>query len=367
MYKMFGNRKAICCTAIAMCIGLSGCTAVNPDENMVVVDQEVSSIAYEFALVEKGNVTKTEKIPCTYRQTNEQEVAFAISGKYIDKVYVKEGDTVKKGDLLAELSSEELERNIEDLQYAIKRNELLLEHAEVDEAYDLSGLWVNFIYFSGGTSEDEKNLNKNLDAVKRNYRYKNEDYQDALALDKQKLADYQRDLKASRLYASMDGVVYKLKNRLERSTSQKDEVIMHIVNTSECIFETTSPEAVKSIKEGELLEMSIVYGDAAGTYEVRPWHMSEWNEKQYFEVVDGPDNTGIEVGTSGSMKIIIAEKQNVPCVPMDAVHSADGKSFVYMMDEDGMREVVWVETGLVGDNMVELISGIAEGDKVIRR
>ena len=52
-------------------------------------------------------------------------------------------------------------------------------------------------------------------------------------------------------------------------------------------------------------------------------------------------------------------------VPLKAVHLASGKSYVYVLGEGNMREVKWIETGLFGDETVEILSGLTEGEKVI--
>lgn len=366
LYKGLGKLFALGCTLSMLAVTLGACGEAVED-NVVIVDQSDSGIAYEFAMAEISDVIKTEKLTCTYRQTNEQEVCFTVSGKLIDKVYVKEGQNVTKGTLLAELSSEELERQIEDLEYSIKRNEILLSHIDTNENYDISGQWVNYLYYSAGNEEAEERLNNNIESIQRNYRYQREDCNDQLEADRKKLSLLQGDLKASRVYAETDGIVYKLKDDLEDSTSRKDEVIMRILDTSDCLFETKAPESAHLFHEGDIIQMSVISGSAAGQYELKPWHIEEWGETQLFEVIDGPENNGIDVGTSGSLVIESEKRSNVISVPKDAVHTADNKYFVYVLGSDNMREVRWVETGLMGNERVEIKSGLTEGEKVIRK
>jgi len=38
---------------------------------------------------------------------------------------------------------------------------------------------------------------------------------------------------------------------------------------------------------------------------------------------------------------------------------------VYFQDEEGMKNIKRVETGLVADGMVEIVSGLTDGDSVI--
>ena len=64
---------------------------------------------------------------------------------------------------------------------------------------------------------------------------------------------------------------------------------------------------------------------------------------------------------------ILKQRSQVLCVPAQAVHSADGRDYVYVLGEDQMREVKWIETGLYGDSTVEVLSGLTEGERVILR
>ena len=105
-------------------------------------------------------------------------------------------------------------------------------------------MWVNYLYYSGMTEGDKKNLDSRIESTQRSYRYQREDYGDALETDRKELEKLQGELKSSRVYAVTDGVVYKLKERLEGATSQKDEVVMTIVDTSECLFETEDRKSV---------------------------------------------------------------------------------------------------------------------------
>ena len=356
--------KYAACLLSACLAGLTGCGGQTQEESIVVYEPETEGTAYQFAVVDIGDVSKVEKVKATYSQMAEQEVSFSISGKLIEKVYVKEGDSVKKGDLLAELSGGDLDRQIETLEYQIERNSLLLGYADTNESYEISAAWVNYLYKGWGTDESVK---KSVETIQQNYRYLREDYNDAIELDQRKLDSLVREQKDSKVYASMNGVVYRLEENLEGKTSQRDETIMTIVDTEECLFETSVPKLAGYFHEGETVTMTLSSGKTAGEYVLMPTHMDKWGEEQYFSVFDGSYETGIEVGASGTIRIVTDCKEQVLRVPVSAINSADGEEYVYVLDQDGQRQVRWVKTGLHGDDMVEILSGLEEGEKVIRR
>ncbi len=363
-YGLRRGVRGVCACALSAVL-LSGCGQAAEDDAIVVIEHEEEAIAYSYGVAEKGEVVKTERISCTYKQLNEQEVSFSVSGKMIDQIYVKEGDTVTKGTLLADLSSESLEREISNLEYYIARNELQLEFIDVNESLDISKLWLPYVHAGYVPTES---LENSSEQIQKNYRYQREDSQDALLADREKLAALKAELAASRVYAQMDGIVYKLQDRLTGATSKQGEVIMTIIDTSECLFETSNPqmkEMISNYGEGETITMSVAYGSGAGSYELTPWNVEEWEEAQLFSVFTAPEGSEIEVGTTGTMYVVTGKETNVLCVPVGAVHYAGEKAFVYVLGADNMREMKWVETGLVGDSTVEIISGLAEGEKVI--
>lgn len=363
-HRVVKRMRAICAGVTAILL-LCSCGQAAEEDEIIIVDRDTSELAYDFAVAEIGDVVKTERIRCTYRQLHEQEVAFSLTGRLIDQVYVKEGDSVKKGDLLAELSSQSLERQIEDLKYRIARNELLLGYTNDDESYAISALWVNYLYFSGMSENDLKYLEDRRESIQQNYRYLREDYNDALEADRKELSKLQQELRASRVYAEIDGVIYDLKDRLEGSTSKADEVVMSILDTAECVFETTAPEAAGYFTEGVTVPMSLGVSTSGDQFELVPWNMDEWGENQWFSIFSGPDGFSLEVGASGNMQVVSDSRQNVLRVPTDAVYVADDQSYVYVVNSENLREVRWVTTGLYGDDAVEILSGLTEGERVI--
>ena len=350
-----------CLSAAAL---LCGCTQQEEAPLMKVEDSN-DTIAYDYCTVERGDVVLTQQIRCTYVQQDGQEVSFSMTGRRVDKVYVSEGDNVKKGELLAEFDVGNLKNRIEDLEYRIARNERLLEYTEMNEALDISQAWVDFLY--NHYPENEEKGEKILSSIQERYNRQREDLQDALELDRMELDIMRQELQNSRVYAGINGIVYGIQKDLEGSTSKEGQVIMTVIDNSKSLFETNAVEYAGYFREGETVSMTVMAGSAPGKYELLPYNMSSWGEVLQFCIYDGPATTGIEVGTGGTMKLTLDSRRNVLFVPRSAINSADGKYYVYVADEDNMRQIRWVETGLFGDDSVEILSGLEEGEKVIRR
>lgn len=362
-YRWSAGIRMLCACSAAAAL-LCGCEKQAPEEEpFIVVEGSDDTLSNDYIIAGIGDVILTGEMRCTYRQQKDQEISFALTGRRVDQVYVEEGDTVKKGDLLAELSAGNLERQIEDLEYQISRNEMLLEHMEASEALEISQIWVNHLF---NKHYDAEGRDEAIASVQQSYRYQKEDTGDALELDRRKLEELKRELSNCRVYAGMNGVIYKLQDRLVDSTSKEGETIMTIMDNSHCLFEAEKPEYSDFFKEGETVAMTVISGSAAGQYELLPYEMEKWGEIQQFEVYTGPMTTGIEVGTRGTIEFELDRREQVLCIPKGLVYAADDKTYVYVTDEDGMRQIRWVETGLSGDSMVEIVSGLEEGERVIR-
>ena len=67
----------------------------------------------------------------------------------------------------------------------------------------------------------------------------------------------------------------------------------------------------------------------------------------------------------GKVNLVIEEKENALCVDRHAIHSSGEEFYVYTLDENNVRRMQFVELGLRGTDIVEIISGLSEGQRVI--
>lgn len=370
--RRHGKEKKVRRLLAALLLGtlpvLSGCSQSQEDsDGVIVVEQEAEPVVYDMAVVMRGDVQKTQRIKCTYRQTNDESLSFGISGILVKKVYVQEGDTVEKGQVLAELASGSRQDEIARLEYQIARNQLQMDYSQINEDYEISSLWLNYLYQSGQSAADRERLDESIAQVQLSYEYYREDWQDAISLDTRQLELLQEEASASRLVAGMSGTVSHIKEGLEGSTSVRGEEVLTVIDGSECLFMTEVPEYASCFREGEEIYMEIVSGSGAGKYTLLPYDMENWGDQQLFSLAEGAETATIEVGTVGSIVAVVDRRSQVLCMPVTALHSADGGEYVYVLGEDQMREVKWVETGLHGDETVEVLSGLTEGERVILR
>lgn len=81
-------------------------------------------------------------------------------------------------------------------------------------------------------------------------------------------------------------------------------------------------------------------------------------------ITDSDNN--LIIGFDTKLSILIAEKEDVLKIPVEALAIEDGKKFVYVYDEETSTAVkALVETGASSETHYEIVDGLNEGDKVI--
>lgn len=362
-YNKVKNKIIIYAGIVVCTLTITGCLNTRvEDDPFVFIEQEEDSVDYNLAVATIEDVVSSKKIKCTYRQVKDEQVSFSVSGRAVSEVYVKQGDKVKKGQLLAELISD-IDEKISDLQYSVDKSTLLLKQAKESKQFEIDSIKEEYS-LRESTDENRESLKKDIEEIKKNYEYNIQSLGDSIEIDRMRFNELKKEEESGYLYATMSGTISYLKDGLLNSTSQKDEKVITIIDSSQCVFSSTDLDYKDYFAQGQEVELSINIGEHAGTYKVVPYKQNSWSDEMEFLLADD-SNITLEVGTSGEMVIILNKKEQVLAVPQAAIHVADNQYYVYVLGENNIREVQYIETGLFGNDYVEVKDGLAEGDKVI--
>ena len=347
----------------------AGCGSKEEEtEELVIVDTQEEAGIYSMVTAANSDVILTGRLDLEYVQASEQEVALESGGRKIVKVCVKKGDKVNAGDMLLKLDEDNLEEQIENVSYQIKTNELQLGYLDTYEAFDKEQKYQDYVFGSGLETEDElKALEKDIAVITCDYKYKREDLEDAIEFGRLELAELENKQAGARVYSSISGVVIKIEDNLEGATTKKDQVIMTIADDSHGYFKAINAEAASAINKEDILTMNISYGDGAGDYDLKPFRYEEWGEEQYFEILSAPETAVLQVGTRGTLTLVIDRRDNVLSIPSKCVHVAGDDRYVYTLNDQGLKTVRYVEIGLEGDNLTEITDGLTAGEQVVSR
>nr|MCR5685348.1 biotin/lipoyl-binding protein [Lachnospiraceae bacterium] len=330
---------------------LAGCGREEKARTVKIVTEDVSE-KYDLALVDLRDVDLFETISCTYSQLNEQKLSFSVNGRRVAYVYADEGSEVRKGDLLAELDVSDLEDEVFEMNSSILQNELKLKQTQ--ELIDFYDSRINSSRFSLAAKEDyilqKEDCEEKVIGYNSSIEYANERIEKDTAI-----------IEASKLYAGMDGTVSSIKEDLAEWTSTSGTVVMTIIDTSVCAFIGNSEKAAQLLSTGDKAEVVMSNGNS---YPVTVTDMDE-SGRVVFEL-DEPDYS-LSIGARGNVSVLLDERKQVPSLPKATVYNTDEYYYVFTLSDDGVRELKKVEVGLMGNDYVEILSGIDLHSSVILR
>ncbi len=351
--------------SLLFCLSLVGCNEQEViDKEIEIQEQDTSEISYELTQVSRGRVEQVIYLQCTYTQTEEVEIAFEIDKELITDVYVEKGDSVVKGELIASVNVEATEAKLKELKHQLAKDELKLQQTIEKRDFELEQADILYSYTSM-TQKDKENTEKEKQNITEAYGKTIQKYEDTIYIEQKRVQEYEEYIEKGTLKAPMDGIISWVKEDLKGTLTTKDAAIARIYNPESKLYYSDDVEAIPYLEEGREYAISCGLGKAQREYTVTPAKMDEWGEYVYFRLLDeeyDPNNV-----VMGKITLVIDEKENALCVNDNAIHSSGEKYYVYTLDENNVRRMQFVEVGLWGAEIVEIISGLSEGDRVIIR
>lgn len=205
-----------------------------------------------------------------------------------------------------------------------------------------------------------------------------------LELSRTKLAQYQKQMVATKLYAPQDGLLvyatsphrYSSESVIEEgAVIRQRQAIVKIPDTSEMKVEIKVHEShVNLVKQGQMAFIVLDslpdnrYVGEVSKIAVLPDAQSRYtnaNLKVYAaEIVIQDDLPDVKPGVSARAEIIITNLEDVLTVPIQCVTTIKGKQVCYVKGL-GSPNPVEVEIGLFNNNFIEIKSGLNSGDRVL--
>jgi len=357
--KLFG----VCCIVLATSL-MTGCSILPEEEvfETAVLVTEYDKQEFSMINVQRGDVSDYNRITCKYVEANTQKVEINPWMR-VKEVYVKEGQKVKKGDLLISYADEQLEDEINDYIYQIDLLKARIRHAESEKNLEIEKQKL--------VLDDDAAI----DAINKRYEATTGKYQSDLELLEMRLSDAQWQMTAFAVTAEIDGTVTNI-NQAYMSDDWNgrwhEPTVYGQSDDSDNVFLTVADEAkpkfVASIEEdiqynnlfdGEKIEVICGGTTFETTIEIRD------SETAYFMLDSVPEQ--IKSGEVGYAKDVKVERKGVLWLPDSAITKMGEDTIVYKENEDGFKTPVKVEIGLIANNKAEIISGLSEGDTVIIR
>ena len=349
---------------IAALFFLSSC-ALLPEEEVprsAPILREYEQEAFQFAIVERGDLVWSERISCTYVPVQTATLSFELGGEYVDEVFVHVGDAVEEGQLLAQLELSSIEEQIVSAQRSMEELRLRLEYLEEERSIALRRAELS-------AASDPQALRDAVDQVNETYDERRLSYEDSLYLQELTLETLNRRLSERQIRAPFAGTVTYVRNYSEGARSVFGENAVTVADSTLSLFRADTDQWAR-FSPGDEVDVVVsndIYPAIVRSEEelgLAPQEKLEGETAYVYFALKEP-SFDLEDGDRGSVTLVLDERHDVLLVPSDAVSSASGQPIVYYQNEEGMKAYKPVETGLTANKQTEIISGLVEGESII--
>ncbi|MDD2484652.1 MAG: efflux RND transporter periplasmic adaptor subunit [Eubacteriales bacterium] len=315
-----------------------------------------SSIPVKSELVKKGEVVRLVEESGIVESKN-TVIVTAKNGGEVNAVLVEEGTFATAGTRLMESDISSAEMDIKSLQAQLSG--LQTQYARAKSTLEKN----KKLYEQGALSQEEYNASaagaKQLSS---------------------EISALSYTIKSSEEASGVSGVTAPIDGTLTEVFVQKGE----IVAAGAALFELSDlkqlyvkveliAEDADLVAVGDLVRVyneNTGFSDANCTvrkiFTKAQEELSELGIKQRRVAVEVALNpsTVLRLGSNMDVEITVDKKEAVLCVPDEAFFEIEGKDYVYVIEKEKavLKEV---EIGLEGEEYFEVLSGVAEGDRVV--
>lgn len=351
--------------AAASCALLTSCSLLPEEATFQAAPLIRSYAAEEFVLAyaERGDMVLSTKISCAYVPVQTESLSYPVSGVYFDETFVQVGDNVVKGQLLAQLELDDIEAQLENVALQLEKLNIRMSALEENRALALER---QKLQMKGAAASD---LKEALDRVNESFDEQKNALLDQIEIAELQKNEYEEKIKARQLRAGIDGTVTYVRGTSSGGKSVKNERFISVADSTMSLFraETEYWPLFEPGMECVVLSNKVEY-EAVVASEAElglPEKEKVEGESEYVYLKLKNPTFEISDGQRGTLTLVLDSRKDVLRVPESAIAQMNGQAIVYYQDDNGMKAYKPVETGLVAENMVEIISGLNEGESVI--
>ena len=357
------------------------------DNFFKVKDEKVEFITKK---AKKGSFSKKVDATGEIFATELIDVGAQVSGQ-IKKLYVKLGDQVKKGDMIASIDSSTQQNSIDNKEAQLAIYKAQLESAKV--ALNIAKTQFdreNALFSKNATSKQE------FESAKNTFSANSAKIKELEAQIKQtniELSTAKINLGYTKITAPRDGTVVSVQVEEGQTVNanQTTPTIVNIADLSHVKMKMQIAEGdITKIKVGTPVEYSILseptkkfqttvssidpglttlsdgsYGSSSSSKSSYSSSSSSSSAVYYYaqSIVDNKDGI-LRIGMTTQNELLIANVEDAIIVPSIGIKKDENGTFVYVL-KDGKPVKTAVKTGIKDNLDTQIISGINEGDEII--
>lgn len=350
------------------------------DEKVEFITKKAKKGSFSKKVDATGEIFATELI----------DVGAQVSGQ-IKKLYVKLGDQVKKGDMIASIDSSTQQNSIDNKEAQLAIYKAQLESAKV--ALNIAKTQFDrekALFAKNATSKQE------FESAKNTYSANSAKIKELEAQIKQtniELSTAKINLGYTKITAPRDGTVVSVQVEEGQTVNanQTTPTIVNIADLSHVKMKMQIAEGdITKIKVGTPVEYSILseptkkfqttvssidpglttlsdgsYGSSSSSKSSYSSSSSSSSAVYYYaqSIVDNKDGI-LRIGMTTQNELLIANVKDAIIVPSIGIKKDENGTFVYVL-KDGKAVKTAVKTGIKDNLDTQIISGINENDEII--
>ncbi len=313
---------------LALTMLLSGCYFFPEEEKLldppVIAPDEV---AYSTFTARRKTIESTINVTGYVKSKKEAECYFTAYTGQIKNVYVRAGEFVNEGDLVAEM-------NVGELEYLLKIQELEVQAAQLR-------------YSASGSQTDKLDLE----------------------IAQSTLEMYQARYDGAKIYAPMSGqvsYVYKIDPGTEFDPYK---VIARIVDPEDLYVAASYDGDVTDFAVGDKVTVTVESDDYPCTVYYTPHEAAADgadDKKALFADFDGTVPSFAYLGSLANIKKVRSVSENAVVIPRNLIKTDGDRSYVQVF-ENGEKKDKDVTIGITNATEAEITSGLEAGEAVIIR
>ncbi|MCQ2362104.1 MAG: efflux RND transporter periplasmic adaptor subunit [Acidaminococcaceae bacterium] len=298
----------------------------------------------------RASVVPTIKFSGTLEPDWQAQVAAKIDAR-LEKVFVREGDYVKKGQVLCRFEKVDSDADLMNARGAYQDAKANYEKAQLD--FDR----YKKLFEQGAISE------QSLD----NYRFALSNAEGKFKSARGTLQGMQSRFNETELTAPADGIVYK-RYYQEGYYAKAATPVFAIADISKLKITIHIPEGnIRDVAVGNKAKIKIdAYPDKQiDGYITRIAPVADLPSHTFMAEVGVPNLENLKAGVYATVYLTGVPRENVLTIPPHALVMRDDQRTVYMVDESAVVTSKVIDIGYVDDQYIEVVNGLTEADVIV--
>jgi len=301
--------------------------------------------------IERGDVQRFSNPITQYIPLRQESMSFSVAGRRIGGVFVSIGDEVMQGDVMAELENPYIFYTLRDERW--NEDWVQMQISQLNERHNFS---LNQALITGNPIDDQHYLDE------RN-RLEGE-----LGIVRMRIAHILNEIDDMQIRAPFDGVVTWAMEFGGVMWSSVGQPVVTISDQGQYIFRLIGND-VQFVTIGEYYTLTIggepfpaVAIDPDEEDFQRPPQVGEQDEA-FFRLI-GDDMPVVAGNMTASVFLLHDEIRDVIFLPIMHINTVGDRTFVHVLEND-IIVIRDITTGLQGNAIIEIVSGLDEGELVV--